>query len=172
MLNASTIGGKKGDRWRDDIWTMKYLSGFKWEMLGEQVGEYLLHPFISRPMAISPLTVPAMVAYERQAHSARLRQELSKSRAEQSEYLRNVELARVLEKRKAKKQAQTGDQGGQSSSSVTTVPNDKAQRVYKQKTLVGKGQGGKKASSSAGEARTGNSGGRADAMAGVLDDLF
>jgi hypothetical protein len=27
-----------GDRWRDDIWTMKYLSGFKWEMLGEQVG--------------------------------------------------------------------------------------------------------------------------------------
>jgi ESF2/ABP1 family protein len=40
MLNASTIGGKKGDRWRDDIWTMKYLSGFKWEMLGEQVGEW------------------------------------------------------------------------------------------------------------------------------------
>lgn len=125
-------------------------------------------------MAISPLTVPAVLplAYERQAHSARLRQELSKSRAEQSEYLRNVELARVLEKRKAKKQAQTGDQGGQSSSSATTVPNDKAQRVYKQKTLVGKGQGGKKASSSAGEARTGNSGGRADAMAGVLDNLF
>lgn len=27
-------------RWRDDIWTMKYLSGFKWEMLGEQVGEW------------------------------------------------------------------------------------------------------------------------------------
>jgi hypothetical protein len=26
-------------RWRDDIWTMKYLSGFKWEMLGEQVGK-------------------------------------------------------------------------------------------------------------------------------------
>ena len=25
-------------RWRDDVWTMKYLSGFKWEMLGEQVG--------------------------------------------------------------------------------------------------------------------------------------
>ena len=53
MLNAQVIGGKKGDRcaftvatrwslrsrWRDDIWTMKYLSGFKWEMLGEQVGE-------------------------------------------------------------------------------------------------------------------------------------
>ncbi|KAI5452198.1 RNA-binding ATPase activator esf2 [Naganishia albida] len=149
MLNASTIGGKKGDRWRDDIWTMKYLSGFKWEMLGEQV------------------------AYERQAHSARLRQELSKSRAEQSEYLRNVELARVLEKRKAKKQAQTGDQGGQPASGGSTAPNDKAQRVYKQKTLVGKGQGGKKsASSGAGEARPSAGSGGADAMAGVLDNLF
>jgi hypothetical protein len=39
MLNAQLIGGKKGDRWRDDIWTMRYLSGFKWEMLGEQVGK-------------------------------------------------------------------------------------------------------------------------------------
>jgi ESF2/ABP1 family protein len=39
MLNAEVIGGKKGDRWRDDIWTMRYLSGFKWEMLGEQVGK-------------------------------------------------------------------------------------------------------------------------------------
>ena len=38
MLNAQVIGWKKGDRWRDDIWTMRYLSGFKWEMLGEQVG--------------------------------------------------------------------------------------------------------------------------------------
>lgn len=41
MLNAQVIGGKKGDRWRDDIWTMRYLSGFKWEMLGEQVGALL-----------------------------------------------------------------------------------------------------------------------------------
>jgi hypothetical protein len=115
-----------------------------------------------------------MPAYERQAHSARLRQELSKSRAEQSEYLRNVELARVLEKRKAKKQAQITDQGGQAQPSTSST-NDKAQRVYKQKTLVGKANIGKKASSSgAGEARTGNGNGsgRGDAMAGVLDSLF
>ena len=38
LLNAQVIGGKPGDKWREDIWTMKYLSGFKWEMLGEQVG--------------------------------------------------------------------------------------------------------------------------------------
>lgn len=39
MLNAQPIGGKKGTRWRDDVWTMKYLPRFKWNMLTEQVGE-------------------------------------------------------------------------------------------------------------------------------------
>ncbi|CAE6420374.1 unnamed protein product [Rhizoctonia solani] len=74
MLNAQPIGGKKGSRWRDDIWTMKYLPKFKWNMLTEQV------------------------AQEAAAHTARLRVELSQSKAEQRDYLRNVELARVLEK--------------------------------------------------------------------------
>ncbi|EKM75710.1 hypothetical protein AGABI1DRAFT_79458 [Agaricus bisporus var. burnettii JB137-S8] len=79
MLNAQPIGGKKGSRWRDDVWTMKYLPKFKWNMLTEQV------------------------AHEAQLHQAKLRVELSQSRAEQQEYLRNVELAKVLEKRAAKK---------------------------------------------------------------------
>lgn len=39
MLNAQPIGGKKGTRWRDDVWTMKYLPKFKWSMLTEQIGE-------------------------------------------------------------------------------------------------------------------------------------
>jgi ESF2/ABP1 family protein len=40
MLNAQPIGGKKGTRWRDDVWTLKYLPRFKWYMLTEQVGEH------------------------------------------------------------------------------------------------------------------------------------
>lgn len=44
MLNAQPIGGKKGTRWRDDVWTMKYLPKFKWNMLTEQIGEYLVSP--------------------------------------------------------------------------------------------------------------------------------
>lgn len=39
-------------------------------------------------------------------HQAKLRAELSQSRKEQREYLKNVELARVLEKRKEKKLAE------------------------------------------------------------------
>lgn len=42
MLNATPIGGKKGSRWRDDVWTMKYLPKFKWHMLTEQIGECLM----------------------------------------------------------------------------------------------------------------------------------
>ncbi|KAF9004720.1 hypothetical protein BDQ17DRAFT_1240763 [Cyathus striatus] len=79
MLNAQPIGGKKGTRWRDDVWTMKYLPKFKWNMLTEQV------------------------AHEAAIHSAKLRVELSQSRQEQQEYLKNVELARVLDKRVARK---------------------------------------------------------------------
>ncbi|KAF9480788.1 hypothetical protein BDN70DRAFT_804642 [Pholiota conissans] len=79
MLNAQPIGGKKGSRWRDDIWTMKYLPKFKWYMLTEQV------------------------AHETAVHAAKLRVELSQSKNEQQQYLKNVELARVLDKRAAKK---------------------------------------------------------------------
>lgn len=43
MLNAQPIGGKKGSRWRDDVWTMKYLPRFKWNMLTEQVGRPVDH---------------------------------------------------------------------------------------------------------------------------------
>ncbi|CCM03367.1 uncharacterized protein FIBRA_05497 [Fibroporia radiculosa] len=79
MLNAQPIGGKKGTRWRDDVWTMKYLPKFKWNMLTEQI------------------------AHEAALHAAQLRAELSQSRREQREYLKNVELARVLDKRSERK---------------------------------------------------------------------
>lgn len=82
MLNAQPIGGKKGSRWRDDIWTMKYLPKFKWNMLTEQV------------------------AHEAARQSAKMRVELAQSRQEQQEYLRNVDLAKVLDKRSAKKREQ------------------------------------------------------------------
>lgn len=47
-LNAQPIGftrggrssNKNAKRWKDDVWTLKYLSGFKWHMLSEQMGEY------------------------------------------------------------------------------------------------------------------------------------
>ncbi|EMD40600.1 hypothetical protein CERSUDRAFT_148771 [Gelatoporia subvermispora B] len=85
MLNAQPIGGKKGTRWRDDVWTMQYLPKFKWNMLTEQI------------------------AHEAAMHQAQLRVELSQSRKEQREYLKNVELARVLDKRAERKRKAVED---------------------------------------------------------------
>ncbi|KAF8511177.1 hypothetical protein JB92DRAFT_2614654, partial [Gautieria morchelliformis] len=93
MLNAQPIGGKKGTRWRDDVWTMKYLPRFKWNMLTEQAA----------------------------VHTARLRVELSQSRAEQRDYLRQVELARVLDKR-AERKRKAGDGGEAPSAKFRAVP--------------------------------------------------
>ncbi|PIL36889.1 hypothetical protein GSI_00579 [Ganoderma sinense ZZ0214-1] len=97
MLNAQPIGGKKGSRWRDDVWTMKYLPKFKWNMLTEQI------------------------AHEAAVHAAQLRVELSQSRKEQREYLKNVELARVLDKR-SKRKATTKDDDGTEGDSADTRP--------------------------------------------------
>ena len=55
-------------------------------------------------MSIGSLTLNP-VAHEAAVHAARLRVELSQSRQEQNEYLKNVELARVLEKRAERKRA-------------------------------------------------------------------
>lgn len=92
MLNAQPIGGKKGTRWRDDIWTMKYLPKFKWNMLTEQVGE------LTSIERVDGNVLKFYLAQEAAAHTARMRVELSQSRAEQRDYLKNVELARVLDK--------------------------------------------------------------------------
>ena len=99
MLNAQPIGGKKGTRWRDDIWTMKYLPRFKWNMLTEQVG--MLFGFYYYNWLI--LLTAYFAAHEAAVHAAKLRVELSQSKTEQQDYLKNVELARVLDKRVAKK---------------------------------------------------------------------
>lgn len=37
MLNGTCIGGKKRSRFHDDIWNLKYLPGFKWDGLTEQI---------------------------------------------------------------------------------------------------------------------------------------
>lgn len=72
-------GLKFSRRFTDEVWTMKYLPGFKWHMLTEQLSS------------------------ERASRAARLRAELSQSQFEQSDYLRKVERARVVQEKKARK---------------------------------------------------------------------
>jgi ESF2/ABP1 family protein len=88
-LNTTIIGGKKGGYYHDDVWNLKYLKGFKWRNLTEQI------------------------ANENAERAARLRAEGQKERREVREYVRNVERAKMLDgmekKKKRKDEASSGN---------------------------------------------------------------
>jgi ESF2/ABP1 family protein len=73
LLNGRSIGGKKGSYYRDDVWSLIYLKGFKWHHLTEQI------------------------AQENAERTARLRAEISRTTKENQEFLRNVEAAKMLD---------------------------------------------------------------------------
>jgi ESF2/ABP1 family protein len=60
-------------------------------------------------------------AHEAAVHTARLRVELSQSRAEQQDYLRQVELARILDKR-AERKRKAGDDGEDQPAKIRAIP--------------------------------------------------
>ncbi|KAL1850225.1 hypothetical protein VTK73DRAFT_9700 [Phialemonium thermophilum] len=92
LLNARPIGGKKGTYYRDDLWSLVYLRGFKWHNLTEQI------------------------AAENAERESRMRAEIAKSTRENKEFVRNVERARMLDgmqaKAEAKKRRLSGAEGG------------------------------------------------------------
>ncbi|KAF6814999.1 RNA recognition domain-containing protein [Colletotrichum musicola] len=96
LLNARTIGGKKGSYYHDDIWTLKYLKGFKWRHLTEQI------------------------AAENAERTSRMRAEISKATKENKEFVRNVERARVLDGIAATK-AKRGKQGADTTAEATAT---------------------------------------------------
>lgn len=85
-LNAQTIGGKKGSYYRDDVWNLKYLKGFKWHHLTEQMSN------------------------ENAERASRLRAEVARTNRENKEFLSNVETARMLER--AEKQRKKAEEDG------------------------------------------------------------
>ncbi|KAF3902962.1 hypothetical protein ABW20_dc0102026 [Dactylellina cionopaga] len=120
-LNAQQVGGRKGGWWYDDVWNVKYLSGFKWGDLTEQI------------------------ANENAARQARLRAEISQATRENKTYIRNVERAKMVEKMKAaakdkKRKAAGTDDGAEASPNTTSesLPADKIRRTFMQRTTVTK----------------------------------
>ncbi|TLS30148.1 hypothetical protein PpBr36_02634 [Pyricularia pennisetigena] len=86
VLNGQTIGGKKGSYYRDDIWTLLYLKGFKWHNLMEQI------------------------AAENLERANRMRAEIARSTKENKEFVRQAERAKVLEGIQSKKKAKGRDE--------------------------------------------------------------
>ncbi|KAK6853929.1 hypothetical protein PG995_010741 [Apiospora arundinis] len=114
LLNARTIGGKKGTYYRDDIWNLLYLKGFKWHNLTEQISA------------------------EAAERASRMRAEISRTNKENKEFVRNVENAKIADTKqikadaKAKKGETTGATARQKSSMAKKREDklpEKTQRV-------------------------------------------
>ncbi|SCU92257.1 LADA_0F15434g1_1 [Lachancea dasiensis] len=78
-LNGNIIGGKKGNFYHDDVMNVKYLSGFKWADLTEQI------------------------ARENDVRQAKLQLEVSQANKMNAEFIRNVERSKMLGNIKASK---------------------------------------------------------------------
>lgn len=86
-LNAHIIGGKKGGWYHDDVWNIKYLKGFKWRHLTEQINA------------------------ENAERAARMRVEIARTTRENKAFMANVERARKSEGIKETRRKR-GDVGG------------------------------------------------------------
>lgn len=71
-------------------------------------------------------------------HQSRLRAEITRAKADQNEYLKNVELARVLKKREEKRAAAPTTPAGEPKPAVA---NDKAKRSYRQRQVADRAHG-------------------------------
>ncbi|KAI1261084.1 Pre-rRNA-processing protein ESF2 [Xylariaceae sp. FL1019] len=91
-LNGTTLAAigvaKKGSYYRDDIWSLRYLKGFKWHNLTEQISA------------------------ENAERQTRMRAEISKATRENKEFVRNIQKAKELDgihTKAAAKRARTED---------------------------------------------------------------
>jgi len=118
ILNARTIGGKKGSYYRDDIWSLLYLKGFKWNHLTEQI------------------------ANENAERASRMRAEISKTTKENKAFVRNVEQAKMLDgmdaKAAAKRKRVADDGEGRNNRPSGAVPTRTKRRSFKQNEIAKK----------------------------------
>ncbi|GME21978.1 pre-rrna-processing protein esf2 [Neofusicoccum parvum] len=113
LLNARIVGGKKGGYYYDDVWNMRYLTGFKWHHLTEQI------------------------ANENAERASRMRAEIARSTRENKEFLQNVERAKMLEGMAAKKKSKSTTKEGQGN--VAAPPSERdIRRQFKQAEVKSK----------------------------------
>lgn len=85
-LNGRPYGGRRGSRFREDLWCIKYLgSDFKWSTLTERI------------------------SYENAVREQKMREEISHARRENKDFLNQVEKARVFKKIEEKRQSRGQD---------------------------------------------------------------
>ncbi|KXJ95653.1 hypothetical protein Micbo1qcDRAFT_157668 [Microdochium bolleyi] len=116
LLNARTIGGPKGSYYRDDVWSMIYLKGFKWHNLTEQI------------------------ATEAAERTSRIRAEITKATKENKDFVRNIERAKVMDGMEAKTAAKKSRVGSdEKADDAAAGERTWEKRKFKQATAGKKG---------------------------------
>ena len=87
-LNNNRVGGKRRSRWYDELWQIKYLSGFKWANLSERL------------------------AYEQAVKGQRMRTEVALAKKETAFYQQNYDKNRIL-RRREKRAEEKGEEFNQ-----------------------------------------------------------
>lgn len=105
-LNGNIMGGKKRGYYHDDLWNIKYLSGFKWSNLTDQI------------------------AAENAEREARMREEIRKTRKENKAFLEDYERGKMLETMEKKEKAKTAK--GLAGSGDQRTSNKSRAREFKQ----------------------------------------
>ncbi|SCU92525.1 LAME_0F00342g1_1 [Lachancea meyersii CBS 8951] len=105
-LNGNIVGGKKGNFYHDDVMNVKYLSGFKWADLTEQI------------------------ARENDVRQAKLQLEVSQANKMNAEFIRNVERSKMLSKMRASKKRDSP------SEKADTETDNKTAQIFKQRKVT------------------------------------
>ncbi|KAJ5102165.1 hypothetical protein NUU61_004387 [Penicillium alfredii] len=115
-LNASIVGGRKGSYYHDDVWNMKYLRGFKWADLMEQIQR------------------------ERSEREGRQRMEDARARRGEKVFLAGVEAGRVVDgmaRKNEEKAKRKLDEAGEDEDALERKPAA-VRRRFTQNDVVGK----------------------------------
>jgi ESF2/ABP1 family protein len=116
-LNGNIIGGKKGNFYHDDLWSMKYLKGFKWSHLTEQI------------------------ANENAERQARMREEVRKTKKDNKAFVEDIERGKMLDGMESKRKVKQARGGGEG---VDVRPIRRgAPKEFKQKSVRKSDDGGK-----------------------------
>ncbi|KAL3467755.1 hypothetical protein BJX64DRAFT_273770 [Aspergillus heterothallicus] len=110
-LNATTVGGRKGGWYYDDIWSMKYLTGFRWDDL------------------------IATVSRERSEATAKRRIEDTRARKEEKVFLQGYEKGKMLDgiqKKNEEKRKRRLEISGEKSEKLEREQTVKPRRLFKQ----------------------------------------
>ncbi|SCU77468.1 LANO_0A00452g1_1 [Lachancea nothofagi CBS 11611] len=105
-MNGNIIGGKKGNFYHDDVMNVKYLSGFKWADLTEQI------------------------ARENDIRQTKLQLEVSQANKMNAEFIRNVERSKMLDNIRASKKRNSPATKGEA------AQDGKSDHVFKQRRVT------------------------------------